>query len=202
MFRSSPQLALVCRSLAGLGLLWLSIPLFAAEIDVQVPDDFEVTEFAGDDLAHDIYSMTIDAKGRVVVAGAGYVKILIDKDGDGKADEAKLFSTLPRNGAQGMVFHGSSLVCIGDGGILRLNDANGDDQADGPADLFLKLKTGSEHDVHSIQQGPDGWWYVIAGNNAGINSKYATLASSPITAPRAGVLFRLKPDLTGGELLA
>ena len=41
------------------------LPLFAgdsplAELGVRVPDGFEVTEYAGDDLAHDIYSMTID----------------------------------------------------------------------------------------------------------------------------------------------
>jgi putative membrane-bound dehydrogenase-like protein len=182
--------------------VWLVPSANAEEIGVKVPDGFEVTEFAGDELAHDIYSMTIDSKGRVVVAGAGYVKILIDHDGNGKADEARLFSEVPKNGAQGMYFHGRSLICIGDGGLLRLNDANGDDKADGPPDNFLKLKTGGEHDVHSIQQGPDGWWYLIAGNNAGIHSKYATLPSSPIKVPRAGVLFRLKPDLTGGELLA
>lgn len=189
-------------SLTAVLLLFCSHVLAAEEIGVQVPAGFEVTEFAADDLAHDIYSMTIDAKGRVVVAGAGYVKILIDKDGDGKADEAKLFSDVPKNGAQGMYFHGRSLICIGDGGLLRLNDNDGDDKADGPPDVFLKLKTGGEHDVHSIQQGPDGWWYVIAGNNSGVGSKYATLPTSPLKTPRAGVMFRLKPDLTGGELLA
>jgi putative membrane-bound dehydrogenase-like protein len=202
MMRLSAGLLISGRMTAILGLLLFAVALKADEIGVKVPEGFEVVEFAGDDLAHDIYSMTIDSKGRVVVAGAGYVKILVDQDGDGKADEAKLFSELPKNGAQGMYFHGRSLVCIGDGGLIRLNDANGDDKADGPPDLFLKLKTGAEHDVHSIQQGPDGWWYLIAGNNAGINGKYATLPSSPIKAPRAGVLFRLKPDLTGGELLA
>ena len=40
---------------------------------------------ADDDLAHDIYSMTVDSLGRVVVSGAGYVRILVDEDGDGKA---------------------------------------------------------------------------------------------------------------------
>ncbi|HEY0980597.1 DUF7133 domain-containing protein, partial [Schlesneria sp.] len=189
------------RLLMALFCLSIVYPLSADDIGVKVPDGFEVTEFAGDDLAHDIYSMTIDSKGRVVVSGAGFIKILIDNDGDGKADEAKVFSELPRSGAQGMYFIGRSLVCVGDGGLLRLDDANADDRADGPPDNFLKLKTGGEHDVHSVQQGPDGWWYVIAGNSAGINSRYATLPTSPIKTPRAGVLFRLKPDLTGGELL-
>lgn len=174
----------------------------ADELGVKVPDGFEVVEFAGDDLAHDIFSLTIDSQGRVVVSGPGYVKILVDQDGDGKADQAKLFSSLPKSGAQGMHFHGRSLICIGDGGLLRIRDSNGDDQADGPPEVFLRTKTGGEHDVHSIQQGPDGWWYVIAGNSAGITERYATLPESPIRQPRAGVLMRLKPDLSGAELLA
>ena len=198
LHRSHKRFSVCC----GLGLLLFSHDLQADEIGVRVPEGFEVTEFAGDELARDIYSMTIDSKGRIVVAGAGYVKILVDNNGDGKADEAKLFSEFPKSGAHGMYFNGRSLICIGDGGILRLKDADGNDKADGPPEVFLKMKTGGEHDVHSIQQGPDGWWYVVAGNSAGINAKYATLPTSPLTSPRAGVLFRLKPDLTGGELLA
>ena len=198
---------MAARFACAVSLIWLALGsmgagLAADDLGVRVPEGFEVVEFAGDELAHDIYSMTIDSQGRVVVAGTGYVKILIDHDGDGKADEAKLFSDSPKNGAQGMFFHGRSLLCVGDAGLLRYRDANGDDKADGPPDVFLKTKTGGEHDVHSIQHGPDGWWYVIAGNGAGITGKYATLASSPIKQPRAGVIFRLKPDLSGGEILS
>lgn len=55
----------------GLCTLLFAQTLPADEIGVRVPDGFEVTEFAGDELAHDIYSMTIDSKGRVVVSGTG-----------------------------------------------------------------------------------------------------------------------------------
>ena len=57
-----------------------------------VPEGFEVTLYADDDLAHDIYSMTIDSRGRVVVAGAGYVRILHDRDGNGAADDYTEFN--------------------------------------------------------------------------------------------------------------
>ena len=40
-----------------------------------------LTRFADDSLAHDIFSMTIDSLGRVVVSGPGYVRILVDSDG-------------------------------------------------------------------------------------------------------------------------
>lgn len=169
---------------------------------VRVPEGFEVVEFADDTLAHDIFCMTLDSQGRVAVAGAGYVKILIDRDGDGRAESAKLFADSPKNGAQGMFFHGRSLLAVGDAGLLRYRDQNGDDVADGPPDVLIKLKTGGEHDSHSIQQGPDGWWYLIAGNTSEVKPSYASLPTSPVRLPRAGVILRFKPDLAGGEIFA
>ncbi len=171
-------------------------------LGVQVPDGFEVTLFADDELAHDIYSMTIDSFGRVVVSGAGYVKILIDTNGDGKADTAKTFVDGPKSGAQGMYFVGHDLLCAGDGGLIRYKDRNADDRADGKPDVFWKVKTGGEHDLHAMRKGPDGWWYIIAGNNAGVDEKYVTLETSPVKNPKAGTVLRFKPDLSAGEVYA
>jgi putative membrane-bound dehydrogenase-like protein len=190
--------------LAGFSCLDLNVPAADAGSaeEVSVPSGFVAHLFADDELAHDVFSMTIDSAGNVVVAGSGYVKTLIDTDGDGTADTAKTFAVGPKTGSQGMFFLGRDLLCTGDGALLRYRDANGDGQADGPPDRFLEFKTGGEHDVHSIQRGPDGWWYLNAGNYAGITDKYATESTSPIKQPLAGVIFRLKPDLTGGEIVA
>lgn len=200
--RSVQQSVAVWR--AGMALLIsVTSPLFAETFPgLQAPDGFEVREFATDEQAHDIYALTFDPLGRVVVSGPGYVRILEDRDQDGKAERVIPFANGPASGAQGMCFHGRSLLAIGDGGLLRYRDQNGDGVADGPPELFLRFKTGGEHDAHAIQQGPDGWWYVIAGNSTGINASYAALPTSPIKNPRAGVLLRFKPDLTGGELIA
>jgi len=174
----------------------------AEPIGLRVPKGFEVSRFADDSLAHDIYSMTIDAKGRVVVSGRGYIRILVDSDGDGTADKAIPFADGPKTGAQGMYFHGPDLLCTGDAGLIRYRDRNGDDRADGPPDLFLKLRSGGEHDSHSIQRGPDGWWYLVSGNYAGIDETYVTRPTSPIRKPLAGTLMRLAPDMSGGEIVA
>ena len=171
-------------------------------IGIRVPDGFEVSLFADDALAHDIYSMTIDSQGRVVVAGAGFVKILVDTDGDGRADQAKQFADRPGTGSQGMYFLGPDLICTGDAGLLRFRDRDGDDKADGPPDVFLRIKSGGEHDAHSVQKGPDGWWYILSGNNAGVTKKYVTLNNSPVQEPEHGTLMRLKPNLAGGEVVA
>lgn len=172
------------------------------EVGIQVPEGFEVTLFADDDLAHDVHAMTVDSLGRIVVSGLGYVRILVDDDGDGRADRFIPFADEPKTGAQGMHFHGRDLLCTGDGGLLRYRDRDGDDKADGPPEVFLKCKTGAEHHAHAIEKGPDGWWYVIAGNFAGITGAYATLETSPIKKPYGGTLIRLAPDLSAGEIVA
>lgn len=169
---------------------------------VKVADGFEVTLFADDHLAHDIYSMTIDSLGRVVVSGAGYVKILVDADKDGIAESAKDYVDNLPSGAQGMFFLGRDLICAGGAGLIRYRDRNQDDRADGPPDVFLNIKTGNEHDLHAVRRGADGWWYLIAGNAAGINERYAALPSTPVKQPHAGAILRLKPDLTQGEIYA
>src|SRR5271154_1952726 len=83
----------------------------AEDLGLRAPEGFAVTLLAGDDMAHDIYSMTIDAHGEVVVSGPGYVKTLHDLDGDGHAEGATLFSSLPKGGAHGMIFDGDDLIC-------------------------------------------------------------------------------------------
>jgi putative membrane-bound dehydrogenase-like protein len=192
------------------GLLWLILMLSQAgraadtpdSLGVQVTPGFTVTRFAGDELAHDIFSMTLDSLGRVVVSGPGYIKILIDADQDGIAERAEVFVNGPEQGAQGMYFVGRDLICSAGAGLIRYRDRDANNQADGPPDVFLNIRTGSEHNLHAIRKGPDGWWYLNAGNAAGVDHQYAALPTSPVKKPHAGVILRLKPDLTQGEIYA
>ena len=54
------------------------------QLGLRVPDGFEVSEYAGSELANDIFCMTIDGRGRVVVSGRGYTRVLAD---DGKTSD-------------------------------------------------------------------------------------------------------------------
>jgi hypothetical protein len=90
----------------------------------EVPKGFEVALYADDSLATDIHMLTVDSKGRVVVAGKGYIKILHEND-KGIADRATLFADFPKSGAHGMVFDGDDLICNGDQGVRRLYDTQG-----------------------------------------------------------------------------
>src|SRR5258708_7873232 len=66
---------------------------------LRVPEGFEVTEFAGSDLANDIFCLTLDPKGRVVVSGRGYVRLLLDEKATGHATKALDFAGAPKEGA-------------------------------------------------------------------------------------------------------
>jgi putative membrane-bound dehydrogenase-like protein len=169
---------------------------------LRVPAGFEVSEFADSSLANDIYTMTLDSKGRVVVAGRGYIRILEDKNGDGRADSAIEFAPVPKSGAMGLLWEGNTLYCTGDAGLLRFRDADGDGKADGPPETILPLKTGSEHSAHAVRRGPDGWLYILGGNNTGIDGRYVRGPGSPIKEPVAGCVLRLSPDLKTCEVVA
>src|SRR4051812_49519904 len=72
----------------GVALACGSLSLAAADL-VPVPDfglrverGFAITEFADNNLAPDTWCMTIDSRGRVVVANGKSIRVLIDEDGD------------------------------------------------------------------------------------------------------------------------
>jgi glucose/arabinose dehydrogenase len=173
-----------------------------AQHGLRVPDGFEVAEYADSGLANDIYTLTIDPQGRVVVAGRGYIRILVDRDGDGRADGARDFADAPKDGAMGLLWEGDSLCCVGDGALRRFRDADGDGKADGPSEVLCKLQTGGEHDAHALRRGPDGWLYVLCGNNTGIGRDLARSPKSPVRDPVAGCVVRFSPDFKTAEVVA
>jgi putative heme-binding domain-containing protein len=192
--------------------LLLSLPAFfffpltllhaqTPSLGLRVPDGFEVTEFADSSLANDIYCLTLDPKGRVVVSGRGYIRLLLDANGDGRAERAVEFVGAPKDGAMGLSWEGDNLFCMGDGGLRRYRDANGEG-CQRPPELLYPFKTGGEHAAHAMRRGPDGWLYVLCGNNTSISRKHASLPTSPIREPIAGCVLRLPPDFKGCEIVA
>jgi putative heme-binding domain-containing protein len=178
----------------------------AAETTVQcglrVPAGFEVVEFADDKLATDIYCLTVDRNGRVYVSGRGYIRMLPDDKHDGRADRAVDVASEPKDGAMGLLREGPWLYVTGDGGLRRFRIRDGDGRANGPSELLDKLKTGGEHSAHAVHRGPDGWLYVLCGNDNNIDRKYPLPPGSPIHYPVAGCVLRFSPDWTTTEIVA
>ena len=183
----------------------LSGSAFAELIDrpehgVRLERGFEITQFADEKLANDIWCMTLNPRGEVVVSGPGYVSTLLDTDGDGKADKAVKFAST--KGAMGLCFDasGKQLLLMADGWLSEYRDENLDRVADGPPRKILPFSSG-EHGGHAIKRGPDGWWWVIGGNDASIGPRHGTMKSTGKPA-LAGALLRLSPDLSESEVVA
>ncbi|PYJ86207.1 MAG: hypothetical protein DME22_06135, partial [Verrucomicrobia bacterium] len=170
------------------------------ELGLRLAPGFRVTLYSDSDLANDIYAMTLDSRGRVVVTSPGWIRILEDTDGDGRADKATLFAET-KTGGMGICFDGNDLYFAGDGWFSCYHDRDGDGKADGPPEKFFPLHF-TEHGGHAMRKGPDGRWYLIGGNDTGFSQQHVTLPNSPIREPEAGCLLRLTPDGRNSEIIA
>lgn len=132
----------------------------------RIPGGFRIERVAGEGFVDDIRAMTFDEAGRCVVTGPGYIKTLVDHDGNGVADEFKLFA-VSAGGGSGMMFADANLYFVGDDGLWRFADLDADGIADGPPARVLTLDTG-ERGAHGIRQGPDGALYMICGDETGL----------------------------------
>ncbi len=184
----------------GLAATGLFLPLAARaeepqELGFRLPEGFRVRLFAGDELAHDIFSMTIDHQGHVVVAGRGYVKRLLDTDGDGRADRAVLLSPQPGSGAHGLYVDARALHFTGDNVVGRLPWASGGQRVKGPVQVWTRLRH-PEHGANGLLRGPDGSFYVICGNDAGVTAEHAAAPRSPVQQPENGAIVRLDEPMS------
>lgn len=161
---------------------------------LKLPPGFTIAEYAGPQLANDVYSLHIDATGRVVVTGRGYARQLID----GRAVD--LVAGL-QQGPMGVLWEGDTLHLVVDGGLKRYRGVDGKAPVR-TAETIFAIKTGGEHDTHAVRRGADGLLYLLCGNMSGVAKRHITAPQSPITDPIAGCLVRMKSDGSQLEVLA
>jgi putative heme-binding domain-containing protein len=169
--------------------------LARADLPLKVPTGFVVTEVCGPELANDIYGIQIDAKGRLVAYGRGYVRQILD------AKRSVELVAGMTGGPMGLLWEDETLWVVVDGGLKKYTNVTGHWPAKNPQTV-LKIKTGGEHDAHAVRRGPDGKLYLLCGNNAGVNAKLITSPNSPIKDPVAGALLRLDDDGGNVEVLS
>ncbi|MFG0334714.1 MAG: PVC-type heme-binding CxxCH protein, partial [Maioricimonas sp. JB049] len=130
------------------------------------------------------------------------IRLLIDEDGDGKADKATVFAdgfndVVEGTGAGVLAWRGDVYyTCIPR--LWKLQDTNGD----GIADAREALHDGygvrvafRGHDMHGLVLGPDGRLYFSIGDR-GYN--VMTQEGTQLVRPDTGAVFRCNPD--GSEL--
>jgi len=133
------------------------------------------------------------------------VKLVVDSNGDGRADQATVyaggFKSLETGIGAGITTLGGSVfyTCIPD--VWRL-----DGEKDGAALQRTKLHTGfgvhvaySGHDMHGAKIGPDGrlYWTIADGG-----ARVTTQEGKVLANPDSGAVFRCELDGSGLEIFA
>lgn len=164
----------------------VKVPADSTEtLQLVLPDDLEATLWAESPQFFNPTNMDVDVRGRIWVTEAvnyrnynnkpnehlnhpegDRVMILEDTDGDGKADQSKIFvQDKDLVSPLGIAVIGNQIIVSCAPSVIVYTDTNGDDKPDSK-DVFLTGFGGLDHDhsVHSMIAGPDGNWYFNTGN--------------------------------------
>jgi len=173
----------------------------AASRAIKLADGLTIRHVAADDLVPDCTAMTTDQRGRIFASGPGYVRLLLDRDQDGIYDATETLVHAPSHGAHGLCVDGDVLYYVGDNGVWCVDTIDSADRDKAPVRV-LEIKTGGEHDAHALRKGPDGHWYLIAGNGTKGSFQLQNAASTMVPNPRAGVIWRISADWKHREVWA
>ncbi len=154
-------------------------------------EDLELQLFASEPMMRNPTNMDVDAKGRVWITEAfnyrntlnprnpydakgDRILIMEDTDGDGKADNSKVYyQGEDINAALGIGVFGNKVVVSCSPNVFVFTDEDGDDKPDKKEILFTGIG-GNQHDhgMHAVTFGPDGKFYFNFGNaGEGIHDK-------------------------------
>ncbi len=169
-----------------------TIELVAAEPDVVDPVAF-----------------TWDADGKLYVAemgdypanpGGGRIKLLVDKDGDGKPDGHTLFADgIPF--PNGLLAHRDGILVTAAPDILYLKDTNGDGKADQREVILTGFNAGNQQlRVNGLAWNYDGWVYAANGRNGGNITSPKRPDAPAVNIDRHDL--RFKPDTGEVEAVA
>lgn len=173
-----------------------------------LPDDLEATLWAESPMFYNPTNIDVDARGRLWVTEAvnyrnfnndstktlhhgkgDRVMILEDTDGDGVADESKLFvQDKDLVSPLGIAVIGNRVFVSCSPNLIVYTDEDGDDRPD-RKEILLTGFGGLDHDhsLHAVVGGPDGNLYFITGN-----------AGPHIVTDKAGWTLRSGSVYTGG----
>ena len=134
------------------------------------------------------------------------VRLVVDSDGDGKADKATVFSEgyngIAEGIGAGVLARQGNVYFANIPNLWRLRDENGD----GVADVRKSLHDGFGvrvgflgHDLHGLCFGPDGKLYFSVGDRGA----HVPLADGKaVDNPETGAIYRCNADGSGLEIFA
>lgn len=177
---------------------------------LHLPPGFEASIVAAEPQVLDPVAFDWDEQGRLWVvemadyplgldnagAAGGRIRILTDRDGDGRHERSVLFAE-GLNFPNGIITWRGGCIVTAAPDILFLEDRNNDGEADHKEVLFTGLSEGNQQlRANGLRWGLDNWIYVAAGGHHGKHGADTRLLSS-----RTGQLtlvgsrdFRIRPD--------
>lgn len=179
--------------------------------DVQVPEGFDVTVFASPPAVNYPVFVAAAVDGTLFVSSDGNGSLgrdpqrgrvirLRDLDGDGRADETKVFCEI--DAPRGLVWDHDRLYVMHPPHLSAFIDSDGDGVAEQQKTLVKNLAFGydkrpADHTTNGISIGADGWLY-IAGGDFGFMDAEGTDRRK--LTHRGGGVIRVRPDGTGLEI--
>ena len=183
------------------------------KLDVQAPEEFEVSVFATPQQANYPVYVAASPEGTVYVSsdgngslgtqpGRGRIVRLRDTDNDGRADEVKVFATI--DSPRGLVWDRDRLYLMHPPHLSAFIDKDGDGVADEQRILVKNIGWAfkdrpADHASNGVTLGIDGWLYLAIGD-FGFTEAEGTDGRK--LQFRGGGVVRVRTDGTGLELYA
>lgn len=169
-----------------------TIPTAVVEVeDAVLPPGFSMIRFAE---VNRPTALAFDEAGRLyVTSNDGAVTVLVDEDGDGRADREQLFYEDFYIPLGITVRPGTADVYVSSRGQINiLRDTDGDLQADENT-LFVRGLPRDWHQNNNLKFGPDGMLYVTIGS---------TCDACEEEDHRSATIMRFDPETAEGEVIA
>ena len=179
--------------------------------DVKVAEGFEVTLFANSAAANYPVFVAAEPDGTLYVSSDGNGSLgrnpkrgrvirLRDLDGDGRADETKVFCEV--DAPRGLVWDHDRLYLVHPPHLSEFIDADHDGVAEKQNILVKDIAFGykdrpADHTTNGLSLGIDGWLYIAGGDFGFLK---ATGTDGKTLQHRGGGVIRVRPDGTGLEI--
>jgi putative membrane-bound dehydrogenase-like protein len=181
--------------------------------DVHVAEGFDVTVFAAPPMVNYPVFVAAAPDGTVYVSSDGNGSLgrdpkrgriirLRDLDGDGRADETKVFAEV--DAPRGLVWDKDRLYVMHPPHLSAFLDKDVDGVSESREILVKNLAFGydkrpADHTTNGVSLGPDGWLY-LAGGDFGFMEAEGTDGRK--LTHRGGGVIRVRPDGTGLEMVS
>lgn len=139
-----------------------------------------------------------------MTAASELVRLVVDRDGDGRADHSTVFAegfSTPADGiASGVLARRGDVYFANIPTLWKLRDADGDGKADARAALHTGYGVHIAfygHDLHGLTVGPDGLLYFTIGDRG----LHVVTPRGPVSFPDGGAVLRCALDGSNLELV-